>query len=856
MRRCLTLALLAACTNRADVDPTDPDTLDLTAPVPAGEARAAAINDEAALFGGVAADAQLGDLMLVNDRVRYVVQGARRDGSYFVSTGGGVIDADLVRAPGEPGRDLLDEWVPMYGAARVLEPTKVEVINDGRDGGPAIVRATGFEAPMTLIEGTLESPGFLPPLSLEVVTTYTLQPDAWLLEVHSEVISRAAEPQPLDLGDILMGSADAAWPWHQGTGLQAQDQPSFGWSGFIGQRHDVAVATLAAPGRELVRGALQVIESAADMTVAFGPKQDIAPGATLTWDRLYGVGPDFATLSDEALTRAGTATATETGTVLADDGPVAGAWVVVLVDERPYTVAVTGADGTFSALVPAGSTHRALAIGRATGRFADVHPSAAPYPAYGTTDAQQLAIQSMLTGAAVSPPAEGRGIATPDDPLRLGVPATAEITVADGLPFFAELIRRDADAPYDNRLAPERPRGNRGATGWSRDGTLTLLAEPGNYELIVRRGLRFEVDRQEVTLTAGTTTPLSATLPQATTLPGYLLGDPHAHASPSADASITMEDRLLVAAGNGVQVHFGTDHDHAADYRPLLTGLGLAPALASVVADEVSPPARGHMNIYPIEPKPGLPNNGVWRWWEDIPTTTEGVVDSLIATHGTEFILQSNHPLDSGVASSAGWRTGLIRRADKWTDRLAAIEVMNSGDYADYLTVYLDLINRGYLITPVGVSDSHGHFAGHVGSSATYLGVGVDDPSALTNEALVEAMRARRTIVTNGPTLAVSVPPGSVSGPTDLQVTATCPSWCTVDRLLLLRDGVEVERVDGTTHTFSLRPDVDASYLVIAEGDASMQPVDDRTPWAMTSAILIDLATDGWDPPLPPLVLE
>ena len=64
-------------------------------------------------------------------------------------------------------------------------------------------------------------------------------------------------------------------------------------------------------------------------------------------------------------------------------------------------------------------------------------------------------------------------------------------------------------------------------------------------------------------------------LPKAFEHPGWVLGDPHSHGSPSSDGALPMEDRLIVHAGVGLQVHFGTDHDHLADYRPLLAPLGL-----------------------------------------------------------------------------------------------------------------------------------------------------------------------------------------------------------------------------------------------------------------------------------------
>ena len=115
---------------------------------------------------------------------------------------------------------------------------------------------------------------------------------------------------------------------------------------------------------------------------------------------------------------------------------------------------------------------------------------------------------------------------------------------------------------------------------------------------------------------------------------------------------------------------------------------------------------------------------------------------------------------------------------------------------------------------------------------------------------------ARRTIASRGPFLRLSIAPGSVlTAPATLEVEAFAPSWIVVDRLLLLRDGVEVARADGTTATFELAPDADAAYVVIAEGDRPMLPVSGNTPWALASPILVDLDGDGWDAPLPPLSL-
>jgi hypothetical protein len=303
-------------------------------------------------------------------------------------------------------------------------------------------------------------------------------------------------------------------------------------------------------------------------------------------------------------------------------------------------------------------------------------------------------------------------------------------------------------------------------------------------------------------------------------------------------------------------VHFGTDHDHVADYRPLVAALGLEDAVTSIVADEVSPPLRGHFNVYPLEPKVEEANHGAWRWWESFPSSTEDIFDKLADRHGSDIVVAVNHPTDNGMASMAGWSEGSVRSGDRWSERFSAMEVLNAGSIDDYLDVWWDLTTRGVISTPVGVSDAHGPFSGRLGLSATYLGVGVDSPAALTDALLLDAVQSGRVVVTRGPFLSLSVDPGSTLTPdTTVEVEALSPSWIVVDRLLLFRDGVEVSRVDGTTATFQLAPEADAVYTVVAEGDTPMAPVDDQRPWAMSGALFVDVDGDGWTPPAPPLAV-
>lgn len=327
------------------------------------------------------------------------------------------------------------------------------------------------------------------------------------------------------------------------------------------------------------------------------------------------------------------------------------------------------------------------------------------------------------------------------------------------------------------------------------------------------------------------------------------------HAAPSPDGGITMADRLVVSAASGLQLHFGTDHDHVVDYGPLIEPLGLKGTLATVIASEMSPLIRGHVNVYPLQSEPEADNGGAWLWWRNPVETTDDEFAAIREAYG-ETILQMNHPM-SGVASFAGWTPGNVERADFWTTDFDAIEVLNGGSYSEPFALYLDMIARGHLCAPTGVSDSHGYTSGDPGINVTFLGLGTDDPASYDPAGLVEAMKARRTIVSLGPYLELSVEPGStVSGSTTLEVTSRSPSWITVDRLALWRDGVVVQEISGTTASFDLAPDTDAFYVVSAHGDTPMEPVSSELPWAFASAILVDVAGDGWTPPLPPLTVE
>ncbi len=865
------LFLFLGC-HTPDPTPSPDPAPDLTERLGPDAARAGVVIDPASLFGGISAEGALGDFKIYNDRVQFVVQ-AVGDSSYYVEYGGGLIDADLVREPGVPGRDIIDEMTPTAGLGRVVDATSVTIVSDGADG-EAVLRVEGPAAPMRLLTGAVESPGAIPELDLRLRTDFTLAPGSWSLRATTTVWNDENDDVVLALGEVGILAMDVAEGWRPRTGRDEATDDTSDWIGAFAHQNEVAlmIAGDSASGTiaTLESGAVgRILSATAPAIVGSGPTETLAPGESASWTRWIGVGPDLATLSGEQLTRAGIGRDVS-GTVSDVGGsPVPGARVHVLdADGAPLTVAVTNAEGAWSARVPDPAASY-VASGRGQALIVDLPPGHGWVSPYESDPAATLA--TLAAGAPPIPFAEGYGVsaASAEPALTLTAPGVLRVTVTDGGPAVVRALFAEADpAVVDARLVPGRASGA-GVIGFVRDGELELPLEPGTYSVVVYRGVRDELFTQTVTVVSGEIVAMAAELTVAYTLDGVVTGDPHTHASPSGDGGIPMADRLLVAAASGIDLHFGTDHDHVADYRPLLAPMGLATRLRSIVAVEVSPVLRGHFNAWPATRTPTEANGGAPRWWFGYADTAE-IFGWMRALVGEDGIIQANHPVgSSGMFSFAEYDTvaGTLDAPDHWSDDFDAMELLNSGDRTENLPYYLDLLSRGHLVTPVGVSDSHSHTSGGVGLNQTFFQTG-GTLAALDNDALLDAMARRATVVSHGPFIDARIagewaPGTTVIGPAALTVDVKAPSWMPVETVSLYANGavIATEACLGAAPTpcsvtWDLTPEADAVYVVIAE--SFMSPMIGAHPgelaWAATSGTRLDVTGDGWTSPLPALV--
>ncbi|HEY1554522.1 MAG TPA: CehA/McbA family metallohydrolase [Kofleriaceae bacterium] len=171
-------------------------------------------------IGGPHAIGRVGDYLLENDQVRFVIagtgvcardkQGTKLDASCVdtygrvnISFGGTLVDADLQRigpgsgANGTNGNDQLAELLPGF-AFSIINPTDISVTADGSDGGPAEVTVSGVSDDLFQMIGLLNTGLTGTAGSLDLKQVYRLEPGKKYITIETTIHnpSTGAHPFP------------------------------------------------------------------------------------------------------------------------------------------------------------------------------------------------------------------------------------------------------------------------------------------------------------------------------------------------------------------------------------------------------------------------------------------------------------------------------------------------------------------------------------------------------------------------------------------------------------------------------------------------------------------------------------
>ncbi|MDP2343377.1 MAG: carboxypeptidase regulatory-like domain-containing protein [Deltaproteobacteria bacterium] len=197
-------------------------------------ARAHQIENRAQLIGGPRALGEIGDWMIENGKVRFIIQDAGFSRGFGVF-GGALLDADLVRestgrgnSEGGTGKDNFGEMFPAF-FLEALEPREVrdpndpsktlpaiEIANDGSDGAAAVlvIRGNGgdFIALTQRVNELLLGDSRQTP-NLFFETRYILEPDAQFLKMTTRVVNVKFPLEAIDLPNTTLGDSVVPTPF-------------------------------------------------------------------------------------------------------------------------------------------------------------------------------------------------------------------------------------------------------------------------------------------------------------------------------------------------------------------------------------------------------------------------------------------------------------------------------------------------------------------------------------------------------------------------------------------------------------------------------------------------------------------
>jgi len=674
---------------------------------PNTQVRAQFIASMSETIGGPHAIGTIGDVLLENDKVRFIIA-KPGPGRVNTSYGGSLVDADLQR-PGangasDTGNDQLAELLPGMGFT-VIEPTDIAITADGISTPYAEVTVSGGPGDLlqtvALLNQALVSPG-----QLSFKNAYRLYPGRSYVEIHTTVKNTGAGAHPfpyldpseleaLGLGEIpgienlqlsvpmgvlplMGGEQDLFTPGPGGFSVRFAIEDTYlnpgGFPAFPGMIVDYLASRgegvsygIAIPNEDWNYVAnynqggvgypdqeatprsflLPFVYAGVSAVYTAKPPDILQPQQEFTYVTYFIVGAgDVASVLDTIYGLRGTPTGSFGGHVV--DGttgaPVPHAEVIVL-NGKGEAIDQIEADGrgSFQARLEAGSYSYRV--------IADDRLTTAPAPFTIAANA--------TTGVLV----------------QMAAPATIVVGVVDELgrraPVKVQLIGEFAPPPASVGQLPcqdiqcpdprdflyslaigehRRPTAFDGTrrfienAWWTKDGRLQAQVRPGTYDLVVSRGPEYEVITQRVELVAGGSTVQELQLVRAFPTDGWIAGDFHIHAQPSTDSGLPIDERVISCAAEGLEIAVSTDHNYITDYAPVIASSGLEPWLLGIPGMELTTFEMGHFIGYPLKIDPGSTRGGEFEWAGVAPGRVFEQLRNELAVEPGQGLVHIAHP--------------------------------------------------------------------------------------------------------------------------------------------------------------------------------------------------------------------
>jgi hypothetical protein len=796
--------------------------------------------DESNFITGPLAHNQAGDVMLENPVARFAIQRAGlRDLHSVGQFGGNIIDAALV---GSPGLDSFFELQPSLNIETVINATSVTIVNDGQDGTAAIVRSCGPDDLIDYINASSQAsavggsfPGSADDVDYDMTgcNIYTLEPASDdqdpttapnYVAIETEITSQEIASKQAFVGDYLngmgefeqfvanptltsgsagigelftVGGFDHLTYYGFGTGdgvsYSFTQNPDPVGSGKDSSSFTTSGVSFALHGDTIALVLFGFVAPAA-FTVPAGPD------GKASFYRWFGVGDGDGASGAELFDTIQSNTTGEISgcvTVAGSGGatPVPGATVVVgTPDPGPITrvIGVYTADssGCYSGELAEGSYSVAAAKRGWPYQGGGSSPTLnSATIASGVPEVIDMELPNKATLTVNSE--EQTGVATfVDIPARVtvvGFDPSPEIKLFGDIGGFT-IESGLVNDPFKDQI----PFGVVHSAYTDSSGTVTFDLEPGTYQIFVSRGSEYSAHDEEITLAAGGSDTVNATLVRVIDTAGFVSSDFHVHQINSPDSRISHEKRAAQYAGEGVENLVLTDHDAHADIGPEITSLSLTGFLTSTVGEEITSFDTGHYNSFPRDVVSTLPSGGSTDWGgaatagEDFPsfgnwvlTPSEIYTEAVTDPNNTAstVTVQINHigshfdplQIDTGVdppstaltnAEAAGFR---LPPNTEFFFQFPALEVWNGYTRGhalneflrDRLGIWMNLLNQGrghsgqaagYGPTAIADTDSHSFRNLRSGGARSWTGSPSDAIAGIDGEDVTESVVAGRLV--------------------------------------------------------------------------------------------------------------
>jgi hypothetical protein len=617
---------------------------------PGGSALVKQITDGAECVKGPLSRCRVGDYLLANDKIRVVVQGTQRNILNVGQFGGQIIDADLVRAPGDPDRDNFEEWATAINIENTAHYTDLTIINDGSDGQPAILRATGVDDLLDFVNPSSVLPdfGFTFPASaddkdlpVEVVTDYVLEPGRNWVRVDTTVQNVGATPFSIFFGEYLGGSGEIETfqPGYgfgeplvgttcPATAVNPCNVVAYGAYGdatgvSYGYVHDVpGSSTFSTAGVTVPILGVETVFALIGFSVQNFPLAALGnPGDSLTFTRHFVVGDgSVSSIFDARNEIQYLASGTVEGSVTVGGSPAAGVRVSLLgnpsqgpgaplgalLARNVVTQSVTDALGRYALTVPAG-TYDVVADAAGT-----------PYQGGGGTPATNPVTVAPYQSATADLALPATGTLHVEVVDENGDPIAAKVSVVGFDPSPPFVNTQSIFGLVNNRTGVFRDPGEDSPNfGLSKVAFLgpdgdsgPLPLEPGSYQLVASHGPEYSTSSANVTVVASSTTSSSLQVARVIDSSGYISGDFHVHSIDSPDSKVTKVDRVVSMLAEGVDFFTPSDHESRQDFNPTIAAIGATGLISVAPSGEITTFDYGHFNAWPMTIDPTKVNGG------------------------------------------------------------------------------------------------------------------------------------------------------------------------------------------------------------------------------------------------------